>query len=129
MPYFKGETTEVAAPRVHVLDRRRRSRRLAFQPVEKWSFSTSVRWVSTSGRTRWSCCGFPKLFNLRSDPFERGEQTAGYVDFRVNHAFLVGPAIGYAAMWIQSFKDFPPRSKPGSFNLSQVMDKLSKPSQ
>ena len=72
---------------------------------------------------------FPKLFNLRSDPFERAEDTAGYVDFRINHAFLVGPAIGYTAQWIQSFKDFPPRQKPGSFNLSQVMDKLTRPAQ
>ena len=72
---------------------------------------------------------FPKLFNLRSDPFERAEDTAGYTDFRVNHAFLVGPAIGYAGRWIQSFKEFPPRSKPGSFNLSHVMEKLRTPPQ
>ena len=70
---------------------------------------------------------FPKLFNLRSDPFERAEETGGYTDFRINHAFLVGPAIGYTARWIQSFKDFPPRQKPGCFNLSHVMEKLSKP--
>jgi arylsulfatase A-like enzyme len=71
---------------------------------------------------------FPKLFNLRSDPFERADkEAADYDDFRINHAFLVGPAMGYAATWIQSFKDFPPRSKPGSFNLSHVMEALSKP--
>ena len=38
-----------------------------------------------------------------------------------------GPRQGYVARWIQSFKDFPPRQKPGSFNLSQVMEKLTKP--
>ncbi len=73
---------------------------------------------------------FPKLFNLRSDPFERADkEAADYPDFRINHAFLLGPAIGYTAQWMQSFKDFPPRSKPGTFNLSQLMEKLSKPSQ
>jgi arylsulfatase len=72
---------------------------------------------------------FPKLFSLRSDPFEKAEQSSGYTDFRVDHAFLVGPAIGYAGQWIQSFKDFPPRQKPGSFNLSEVVEKLSKPTQ
>jgi len=72
---------------------------------------------------------FPKLFNLRADPFEKAEPTSGYQEFRINHAFLIGPAMGYAAQWIQSFKDFPPRQKPGSFNLSQVVEKLSKPSQ
>jgi hypothetical protein len=30
---------------------------------------------------------------------------------------------------MQSFKDFPPRAKPGTFNLSQVMEKLTKPAQ
>ena len=73
---------------------------------------------------------FPKLFNLRSDPFERADkEAAAYPDFRINHAFLLGPAMGYTAMWIQSFKEFPPRQKPGSFNLSHVMEKLSKPAQ
>ncbi|HZM69637.1 MAG TPA: arylsulfatase [Candidatus Cryosericum sp.] len=72
---------------------------------------------------------FPKLFNLRADPFEKAEPTSGYQEFRINHAFLIGPAMGYAGQWIQSFKDFPPRQKPGSFNLSQVVEKLSKPSQ
>jgi len=72
----------------------------------------------------------PKLFNLRSDPFERADkESANYADFRVDHAFLIGPAIGYTAQWIQSFKDFPPRAKPGSFNLSHVMEKLTKPAQ
>ena len=72
---------------------------------------------------------FPKLFNLRSDPFERAEDTAGYTDFRITHAFLVGPAIGYTARWLESFKQFPPRQKPGSFNLSEVMEKLRTPPQ
>ena len=31
--------------------------------------------------------------------------------------------------FLATFKDFPPRQKPGSFNLSQVVEKLSKPSQ
>jgi hypothetical protein len=30
---------------------------------------------------------------------------------------------------MQSFKDFPPRQKPGSFNLSHVMEKLTKTEQ
>jgi arylsulfatase len=73
---------------------------------------------------------FPKLFNLRTDPFERADkEAAAYPEWRIDHAFLVGPAIGYVAQWIQSFKDFPPRQKPGSFNLSEVMEKLSKPPQ
>ena len=69
---------------------------------------------------------FPKLFNLRSDPFERGEEGMGYQEWRINHAFMLGPAATYVGMWMQSFRDFPPRQKPGSFNLSEVMEKLTK---
>ena len=69
----------------------------------------------------------PKLFNLRSDPFERAEEGNGYKDWRLDRAFLVGPAAGYVGKWMQSFVDFPPRQKPGSFNLSHVMSKLTKP--
>jgi arylsulfatase A-like enzyme len=68
----------------------------------------------------------PKLFNLRTDPFERADREGiGYGKWRLDRAFLVGPASGYIARWMQSFVEFPPRQKPGSFNLSQVMEKLT----
>jgi arylsulfatase len=31
--------------------------------------------------------------------------------------------------WLQSFKEFPPRQKPGSFNLNRVMEAVSAGSQ
>ena len=68
----------------------------------------------------------PKIFNLRSDPFERAvEEGMGYKEWRFNHTFLMGPAQAYVGQWLQSFKDFPPRQKPGSFNLTEAMDKLT----
>ncbi len=69
---------------------------------------------------------FPKVFNLRADPFERAEESVGYQSWRLSHAFLVGPASMYAGRWMQSFAEFPPRQKPGTFNLSHVMEKLTK---
>jgi arylsulfatase len=38
----------------------------------------------------------------------------------------MGPAQAYAGKWLQSFKEFPPRQKPGSFNLGAVMDSMMK---
>jgi arylsulfatase len=29
------------------------------------------------------------------------------------------------AQWLASFKDFPPRQKPASFGIDQVMDQLT----
>ncbi|QLQ25478.1 MAG: arylsulfatase [Dechloromonas sp.] len=70
----------------------------------------------------------PKLFNLRSDPFERADHEAiGYSKWRFDRAFLIAPAGAYVANWLQSFREFPPRQKPGSFNLERVMEAVSKP--
>jgi len=37
---------------------------------------------------------FPKLFNLRADPFERFNEGYGYQRWRIDHAFLVGGGSG-----------------------------------
>jgi arylsulfatase len=41
--------------------------------------------------------------------------------------FMIAPAAGYVGQWLQSFREFPPRMKPGSFSLDRVMDAVSKP--
>jgi arylsulfatase len=67
----------------------------------------------------------PKLFNLRTDPFERADHEGmGYPQWRIDRAFLIAPAGAYVAKWLQSFKEFPPRQKPGSFNLDRVMESV-----
>jgi hypothetical protein len=67
----------------------------------------------------------PKLFNLRSDPFERAEQEAGdYVRWFIDHIFVLVPAQAIVAQHIQSFQEFPPRQKPGSFSVDQAMQML-----
>ena len=68
---------------------------------------------------------FPKLFNLRTDPFERADHEAiDYGRWRVDRAFALVPAAAYVGQWLQSFKEFPPRQKPASFSINQVMEKL-----
>jgi arylsulfatase A-like enzyme len=69
---------------------------------------------------------FPKLMNLRSDPFERAESDSGNYDhWRVQHAFLIVPAQDVVGQHLQTYAAFPPRQKPGSFNLDEVMKKLA----
>ena len=68
----------------------------------------------------------PKLVSVRSDPFERGHHEGmGYQKWRMERAFVLVPAQAFVSNWLSSFKEFPPRQKPGSFSLSQVMDKLT----
>jgi len=67
----------------------------------------------------------PMLTNLRMDPFELAHEIGmDYERWFLEHMFLIAPAGAYVAQWLQSFKDFPPRQKPGSFNLERVMEKV-----
>jgi arylsulfatase len=63
----------------------------------------------------------PKLFNLRSDPLERGDTSILYNKWRMDRAFVQVPLQTFAAEWLSSFREFPPRQKPASFNLDEVM--------
>jgi arylsulfatase len=71
----------------------------------------------------------PMITNLRMDPFERAEEenAIGYQRWYLDRMFLISPAAGYVGQWLQSFREFPPRQKPGSFNLERVMEAVSKP--
>jgi arylsulfatase len=67
----------------------------------------------------------PKIFNLRTDPYERAEVTSNtYYDWMLDHAWLLVPAQTYVAQMLGSLAEFPPRQKPASFGLDQVMAKL-----
>jgi arylsulfatase len=71
----------------------------------------------------------PLITNLRMDPFERAEEenAMGYQRWYLDRMFLIAPAAGYVGQWLQSFREFPPRQKPGSFNLERVMEAVTKP--
>jgi len=67
----------------------------------------------------------PKMFNLRTDPLERADQTSNtYYDWLLDHAFLLVPAQVYVGKFLMTFKDYPPRQKAASFNLDSVMKEL-----
>lgn len=68
----------------------------------------------------------PKLFNLRSDPFETADHEGiDYGRWRAEHVFLLVPAQGYVAQFLGTFKEYPPRQKIGSFGIDQVLEKLT----
>jgi len=71
---------------------------------------------------------FPKLMNLRRDPFERAEHEAiGYGLWRAERMYMLAPAAAYVGKFIGTFKEYPPRQKPGSFNLDRVLESLQTP--
>jgi arylsulfatase len=70
----------------------------------------------------------PLLSNLRMDPFERAEaeDAMGFQRWYLDHMYAIAPAAGYVGQWLQSFREFPPRQKPGSFNLDRVMEAVTR---
>jgi hypothetical protein len=69
----------------------------------------------------------PMICNLRMDPFEKAnDESIGYPRWWVDHMFVIAPASNYVGEWLQSFREFPPRQKPGSFNLDRVMEAITK---
>ena len=67
----------------------------------------------------------PKMFNLRTDPFERADVTAnGYWDWLLDHAYLCLAAQTLVAEFLATFQEFPPRQKAASFTIDQVLEKL-----
>ena len=66
----------------------------------------------------------PKMFDLRSDPFEAGEVSSYYDAWFVEHVPLQYAAQAVVHQWLESFKEFPPRAKAASFTVDQIVEKM-----
>lgn len=67
----------------------------------------------------------PKFFDLRADPFERGEESIKYNDWFLEQNFLLYIAPPLLGKWLESFKTFPPRAHAASFSIDKVMEAMS----
>jgi arylsulfatase A-like enzyme len=69
----------------------------------------------------------PLVFDLRMDPLERAsvDSNTYYQWMEAVVQFVGVPTQVIAGKMIASFKDYPPRQKPASFNLDQVMSDLT----
>ena len=67
----------------------------------------------------------PKIFNLRTDPFERADITSNtYWSWFFENDYLALAATAIVAQFLETFKEFPPRQKAASFTIDQVVAKL-----
>ena len=125
IPFLKGEAKE--SPRKEILywsddgdlmALRHTRWKVVFQEQRAEGFKV---WSDPLTKLR-----FPLLMDLRSDPFEKAPQSAIYYqDWAAHRMFAMVPAQAFVAQWISSFKDFPPRQKPSSFSIDEVLKKLS----
>jgi arylsulfatase len=68
----------------------------------------------------------PKLFNLRTDPYERADITSNtYYDWLIDHGPQINMGVAVVQPFLATFKDFPPRQKAASFTIDQALEKIS----
>jgi arylsulfatase len=122
LPFFKGEVKE--SPRHEfiywtdggsVAALRYNNWKLTFMRQNSVGFRV---WETPFEELRW-----PMLTNLRMDPFERAsDESIQHTLWATQRMFVLAPAGFYVGQWLQSFREFPPRMKPGSFSLDRVME-------
>lgn len=68
----------------------------------------------------------PKMFNLRTDPYEFADVTSNtYYDWFLHNGYFIFLAQAAAAKFAETFKEFPAIQKPNSFTIDDAMAKMS----
>ena len=74
----------------------------------------------------YSALRFPKVYNLRSDPFEEADHSMDYNHWRADRLFVLVPVSEFVGQFLATFKEFPPSQKVGTWSLDKVLEALSK---
>ena len=68
----------------------------------------------------------PKLFNLRRDPFERADTDSNSYNVWWDHKIAAqgSPAVAKVVRLMSTFQKYPPRQRPASFTIDQIMEQF-----
>jgi arylsulfatase len=67
----------------------------------------------------------PKLFNLRTDPYEFAATTSNtYYDWFLHHDYIALAGNVIVSKWADTFKNFPPVQRPNSFTIDDAIAKM-----
>ena len=70
---------------------------------------------------------FPKIYNLRTDPFERADTTSNtYWNWVLENIYLFTVGNVLTTQFLETFKEFPPRQEAASFTVDHAVEKLQK---
>jgi arylsulfatase A-like enzyme len=124
LPFFTGEVK--ASPRQEFLYWSDDGELLALR-FQNWkvSFKEQEHKGINVWRREFTNLRMPKLYDLRADPFEQGDESMEYDKWVSERMFLLVPSQAVVRQWLATFKDFPIRQTPASFNLDEVMRKLA----
>jgi arylsulfatase A-like enzyme len=75
----------------------------------------------------FTCLRLPRLFNLRMDPYEHAQISGyGYDAWRTDNAYIMVEGTRRAAIFLQTFVEYPPSQIPASFSIDQVEEGVRK---
>lgn len=68
----------------------------------------------------------PLIVDLKSDPYENAVLGGSvfYYSWLGEHAYLIVPAIQKVGAYLKTYKEFPPRQRPATFSIDQIIEKL-----
>ena len=88
--------------------------------MEQRTPGTMQVWAEPFTRLR-----LPKLFNLRTDPYEFADITSNsYYDWFLYNAYFIYAAQTGAAKFAETFKEFPPVQRPNTFTVDDALAKM-----
>lgn len=126
LPYLTGEVTE--SPRNiyfyfsddgDMLGIRFDNWKLVF--IEQRCQGTLQIWAEPFTRLR-----IPKIFNLRTDPYEYADTTSNsYWDWAIHNIYFVYFAQAAAKKFAETFQEFPAIQKPNTFTINDALAKMS----
>ena len=68
----------------------------------------------------------PKLFNLRTDPYEYADITSNtYYDWFIHNCYFIYAAQAGVAKFLETFKEFPPAQHPGGFTVEDAHEAVT----
>ena len=69
----------------------------------------------------------PKLFDLRSDPYERADVTSNtYYDWFISNNYIVYALMDEVGAYLATFKEFPPSQRAASFSIDQMVEGMQR---
>jgi len=67
---------------------------------------------------------FPRIVNLRTDPFETSLDSSLYARFFADQIWLFVPTQQEVGKWLMTFREFPPRQATASFTIDKLMRQM-----
>jgi arylsulfatase A-like enzyme len=123
LPWFKGEVKDSPRKEIMYFDQAGNLNAIRYN---NWKVHFAILKGNIASAVREQPA-WPKLINLRADPFERGwHESEMYLRWMAENMWIFVPAQVFTRQWLESFKEFPPRGGT-TLGIDGVIKQLENP--